>query len=63
MLGREGSDVRVSLCMQDVRLAARLGQQARQHVQDNFSRKAFGAKLDSIVRALAQRSEDGMRQD
>lgn len=43
--------------MQDPALAARLGRQAREHVQEKFSRKAFGAKLDSIVRALAQRSE------
>ena len=42
--------------MQDPAVAARLGQQAREHVQEKFSRKAFGAKLDSIVRVLAQKS-------
>ena len=55
-VGRVVWDVWVWVRMQDPSVAAQLGRQARKHVQENFSRKAFGAKLDSIVRALARRS-------
>lgn len=44
------------IAAQDPQLAARLGAQARQHVQQSFSRAAFGEKLDAIVRSLANGS-------
>ena len=33
---------------------AKLGQQARQHVQDNFSRTKFGDALEQLVLETAQ---------
>lgn len=39
----------------DARAAAKMGAAARHHVQDAFSRSAFGDKLDEHVHALANR--------
>jgi hypothetical protein len=44
----------VLLLLQDVDASKSLGRQARLHVQQNFSREAFGAKLNDIVQMLAK---------
>ena len=42
--------------MQDGDVAEHMGRQARQHVQERFSREAFGSKLNEIVMDLAGRA-------
>ena len=39
-------------CAQDDTVAKRMGQQARAHVETNFSRAAFGSKLEAILLGL-----------
>ena len=42
----------VSVLVQDASAASAMGEQARQHVEDSFSRQAFGSKLETIMLQL-----------
>lgn len=42
--------------MQNEVLAKKMGQQARLHVEANFSRAAFGSKLEAILLGLVRKA-------
>jgi hypothetical protein len=49
----QGLCVCLSCAPQEDATAERMGEAAREHVADSFSRSAFGAALDGYVRGLA----------
>ena len=46
------SRVALSCALQGAQTASSMGQQARQHVEEGFSRDAFGAKLETLMLQL-----------